>query len=176
MLTNPGVKNGILLGVVALIFAHVRYMIDPKMLFNGVSLLTYPLIIYFMYRSTVDEKNKNEGLLNFKKALNVTFSTIVIGNFIGAIYMYLMLNYFDPSLGNIMREVTIENAEFIMKLLGGEDQLIQDQDQITSQNTEISFPIMFRTYLRSLIFPGFVLALIVSAITKNVSSNNSQNA
>jgi len=148
-------------------------MMNPRMLFSGVALLAYLISIYFMYRSAVEEKSKNGGFLSFKKALNVTFSTIVIGNFIGAVYIYLMLNHFDPTLGEVMRDVTAENAEYIMKLLGGEDQLAQVQDQVESPNIEMSFPIIFRNYLHGLIFPGFVLALIISAITKNQNSNES---
>ncbi len=171
MFANSGVKNGIILGVASIIFSHICYLIDPKMMLNGVSFLGFFIVIYFMYRSAVEEKRMNEDLLSFGEALKVTFLTYIIGNLIGSIYIYLMFNFFDPALHDVMKEVSIDNAEFFVKLLGGEDQLDQVHDQIESQDIQMSFSMVFLEYLVSLIFPGFVLSLIIAAITKKANTN-----
>lgn len=141
-------------------------MVDPKMLVNPVAYLSYIFILYFMYRSAVDERRKNEGLLSFSEALKVSFLTFVIGKLFYSIYIYLMFNYFDPSLNEVLREVTADTLEYFAKLAGAEDSLDQVHDQMESQNMQMSFSILFLDYLVELIFPGFIIALVISAITK----------
>jgi hypothetical protein len=170
MLSNSGVKNGIFLGVASTLFSHICYMINPKMMLNGVAFLGFLIYIFFMYRSAVEERSKNEGLLSFGEALKVTFITYIIGSFVSTIYMYLMFNVIDPGLYDVMKEINMDNAEFFTKLLGGEDQLDQVQDQIENQTITMSFSMLFLNFLVSLIFPGFVFSLIISALTKKAEA------
>lgn len=170
MFKNSGVKNGLLLGLVSTIYSHICYMINPKMLLTGVAYLSFIITIYFMYRSTADEKKINEGLLSFGEALKVSFLTYVIGGFIGAIYIYLMFNVIDPSLVDVMKEISIEQAETIAKFLGAEDQLENLPDEMDKQNLAMNFSMVLMNYLFSLIFPGFIFALVISAITKKEQS------
>jgi len=170
LFANSGVKNGLLYGIISIIFSHVCYMIDPKMMVNGVAFFGFLIPIYFMYRSAVEERGKNEGLLSFGEGIKVTFLTFVIGSLLGTIYTYLMFNVFDTGMHDVMREVSYDNAEFFAKLLGNEDQLDLMHDQIDSQNIQMTFSVLFFNYLVSLIFPGFILALIISAITKKIDA------
>ena len=176
MFANSGIKNGVFLGVGSILFSLICYMINPKWMLNGVAFLGFLIIIFFMYRSGVEERKKNEGYLSFGEALKVTFLTYIVGTLLSSIYMYLMFNVIDPSLHDVMREVSMDNAEFFAKMLGGEDQLDQVQDQLENQNIEMSLSMVFLNYLVGLIFPGFVFALVISAITKRTDSNNSLDA
>ena len=170
MFANNGVKNGIYLGIASIVFSHVCYLINPKMLLNGVAFLGFLIIIFFMYRSAVEERRLNEGMLSFGEALKVTFITFIIGSLISSIYVYLMFNHIDTSLNEVMKEVSLDNAETIANLMGTEDQIELMHDQIESQNIQMSFSMIFLNYLVSLIFPGFVFALVISAVTKKVNT------
>ena len=170
LFANNGVKHGIILGVASIIFTHVCYMIDPKMMLNGVAYLGVFITIYVMYRSAVEERRKNEGLLSFAEALKVTFLTYVIGSLLVAVYTYLMFNVFDTGLHDVAQEVTLDTAQFFAKLSGNEDQLGLMQDEIDSQNMQMSFSLIFLDFLVSLIFPGFVFSLVISAITKKINA------
>ena len=166
MLKNTGVKNGLIFGVVSLIFSHVCYMINPKWLMTGVAYLSIIITIYFMYRSAVEERRNNEGLLSFGDALKSTFLTYIIGTLIGAVYIYLMFNVFDTSLNEVLREISLEQGEMVAKFLGAEDQLDTLPDELDNQNIQMNFSMIFMQYLVGLIFPGFILALVISAVTK----------
>lgn len=167
MFKNPGVKNGLFLAVAYIIFTQVCYFIDPKSIFNFYQYIGFFITVFFVYRSAIDEKQLNEGVLTFSDALKVTFLCYAIGNVIWSIYYYLLINVFDPSLNDVAREVSLELAEGMLSAMGTEDQIDNLSDQLDEQNLTMSFPMIFMNYLVSLIFPGFVLALIVSAITKN---------
>ena len=166
MLKNTGVKNGLIFGVVSLIFSHVCYMINPKWLMTGVAYLSIIITIYFMYRSAVEERRNNEGLLSFGDALKSTFLTYIIGTLISAVYIYLMFNVFDTSLNEVLREISLEQGEMVAKFLGAEDQLDTLPDELDNQNIQMNFSMIFMQYLVGLIFPGFILALVISAVTK----------
>jgi len=170
MFKNPGVKNGIFLAIAYIIFTHVCYLINPKTIFNFFQYLAFFLSVFFVYRSAIEEKGRNEGLITFSEALKVTFLTYAIGGVIWAIYYYLLINVFDPSLNDVAREVTLELTEGMVDMMGADDQLDNIEDQLDEQNMTMSFPIIFMNYLVSLIFPGFILALIISAITKNAKN------
>lgn len=174
MFKNSGVRNGVYLGVASIVYSHVCYLINPRLMLNVASLFVYVIVLYFMYRATVDEKAQNEGYLSFGEALKVTFLTYVVGTFISSIYVYIMYNVVDPGLMEVAREVSIESAEFVTKLLGGnEEQLDQMYDQLESENLEMSFSMIFLNYLISLIIPGFIIAIIMSAIRKNPNADAS---
>ena len=140
------------------------------MMLNGVAFFSYLITIYFMYRSAAEERKMNEGLLSFGEALKVTFITYIIGGLLGSIYLYLMFNFIDPSLHEVLKEVSYDNVEMIANLSGTEDQLDLMHDQIESQDLQMSFSMVFLNYLVSLILPGFIFALIIAAITKKVNN------
>jgi len=171
MFSNSGVKNGVFLGLAILVFSLGCYFYNPKTLINSVALFVYVIILFFMYRSTSEEKRINEGYLSFGEALKVTFLTYTIGTLIHTIFTYVMFNFIDPSLNELMREVSIESAEFFAELIGNEAEMEQVYDQLEKQDITMSFSVVFFNYLIGLIIPGFIFALIISAITKKVPEN-----
>ena len=171
MFKNPGVKNGVFLAISYIAFTQICYHVNPKSIFNFFQYLAFFLSVFFVYKSAIEEKRRNEGLITFSEALKVTFLTYAIGGVLWAIYYYLLINVIDTSLNDVAREVTLELTEGMVDMMGGEaDQLDNLEDQLDEQNMTMSFPIIFMNYLVSLIFPGFILALIISAITKNAKN------
>lgn len=170
MFKNPGVRNGLFLAIAYIVFTHISYLINPKSIFNFFQYLAFFITVFFVYRSAVEEKRRNEGMITFSEALKVTFLTYAIGGVIWAIYYYLLINVIDPSLNDVAREVTLELTEGMVDMMGAEDQLDGLEDQLDEQNMTMTFPLIFMNYLVSLIFPGFILALIISAIIKNAKN------
>ena len=172
MLSNPGVKNGILMGVASIAYSLICYFINPKMMLNGWAFLGYIIIIFFMYRGPVEARKNGNGILKFGEALKISFLVYVLGTLISSIFVFLMFNYIDTSLNEVLREIQIEQTEFMVKLMGGEDQLDLIQDQIEQQDMQMTPSVMVLGYLVNLIFPGFVMALIIAAITKKTGSGS----
>lgn len=170
MFNKPGVKNGLLTGVTILIFSHVCYMFNRSMIITGLAYVTYLIPIFFMFRAAKEEKKLNEGLLSFGEALKVTFLTFVIGFFFYALYTYIMFNVVDPSLMDLTKEISINQAEMVGEYFGIEDQLENLPEEIDKQDLKMNFNMVLMNYLVALIFPGFIYALIVSSITKKESN------
>ena len=163
---NTGLKFGIYLGVFLSLYSLFSYLINPKWMFTGAAYLTFLFPIIAMYFAAREERTKNEGLLSFGEGLKATFLTYVIGKLIHTIFIYLMLNHIDPSLMEVMKEVSIEQAEWVAGIVGAEEQLDDLPDKLDEQAFEMNFSLLFMDYLMSLIIPGFLLALVIAAITK----------
>lgn len=168
-MTNHGVQNGLFAGLVGVVLYLLYWFINPDLLFN----MTLGLIVglgvyaYFMWRAGSATKEDNSGYLTFKQALKPTFLTFVVGSLIAVIFTYVLYNFIDPTLNDMLQEKSIEMAEKAAKMFGADDEALEQiREQVEAKGVSMSIGQIIQQYLVGLIFPGFILALIVSAIVK----------
>jgi small-conductance mechanosensitive channel len=168
-MTNHGVQNGIFAGLVGVVLYLLYWFINPNLLFNMTLGLIVGLGVYafFMWRAGSATKEDNSGYLTFKQALKPTFLTFVIGSLIAVIFTYLLYNFIDPTLNDLLQEKSIEMAEKAAKMFGADEEALEQiREQVEAKGVSMSIGQIIQQYLVGLIFPGFILALIVSAIIK----------
>jgi len=170
---NNGIKNGLFMGVASVLFSMILYFVNPKMMFGGVAYLGMLIPLYFMWKAGTDEKHDNGGYLSFGQGLKVTFLSIVVGFLISNLYNYVLINFIDPSLVDVLRETSMEAAEKMAGMFGGnEDAMEAMKDAMEEQEFAPTIGSTLLTYLVGLIFPGFIFALIISAIVKKDDPSN----
>jgi hypothetical protein len=168
-MTNHGVQNGIFAGLVGVVLYLLYWFINPDLLFNMALGLVVGLGVYayFMWRAGSATKADNSGYLTFKQALKPTFLTFVVGSLIAVIFTYLLYNFIDPTLNDLLQEKSIEIAEKAAKMFGADEEALEQiREQVEAKGVSMSIGQIIQQYLVGLIFPGFILALIVSAIIK----------
>ena len=168
-MNNPGVQNGIFVGLIVIVYNLVAWFINPELLFNWILglVIGIGLYVYFMWRAGNAEKMENGGYLTFKQSLKPTFLTYVVGSLIGIIFTYILYNFIDPTLNDMMLEKAIEMGEKMVKMLGGNEEAIEKaREEVENRGASMTIGTIIQQYLIGLIFPGFILALIVSAIVK----------
>lgn len=168
-MNNPGVQNGVFLGLILIVYNLVAWFINPDLLFNLTLafIVSLALYVFFMWRAGNTEKIENGGYLTFKQSLKPTFLTYVVGSLIGVIFTYLLYNFIDPTLNDMMLEKSIEMAEKMVKMFGGNEEAVEQAiAEVEKKGASMTIGTIIQNYLVGLIFPGFVLALIVSAIVK----------
>jgi hypothetical protein len=106
---QSAVKPGIIIGLVALVITYIAYFIDSSYLASGyfgliALVLFFSLIIYFgkEYRKEVG------GFMSFGTAFNFSFFAILISGVIGLIGNILLFHVIDPSLPQVLGELTFE--------------------------------------------------------------------
>ena len=167
-MNNPGFKRGLFFGGSAIALFLLAYLVNKRMIFSpGFGpLVTFVLPIVFMVFAAKDLRSDQEGFMSFGESLSVTFLTYVVGSFLYSMFNYVMTNIVDPSLLEIAREVALEAMD---KLSGffDEDQVDMMKEAV-EEGTENSGSIMSALlgWAITLIFPGFIMALIISAIMK----------
>jgi len=116
---QSAVRPGIILGLVSLVITYVAYFIDSSYLASGyfglvALVLFFALIIYFgkEYRKELG------GFMTFGVAFNFSFFAILISGVIGLIGSILLFHVIDPSLPQVLGEITFESQLEMMENFG----------------------------------------------------------
>ncbi len=164
---NPAIKNGLFMGVASILFTMVLYFVDSSMMFGGVAYLGFLIPIYFMWKSATEERANNGGFMTFGEGLKAAFLAAVIGGLIAQLFSYILMNYIDPTLIDTLRETSIASAEKMISMFGDNEEAAEAmREAMEEQDFTPTLISTLTTYLVSLIFPTFVIALIIAAITK----------
>ena len=116
---QSAVKPGLIIGLVTLVLSYLAYFIDVALLTAwyyglGILVLFFALIIYFgkEYRKEVG------GFMSFKTAFNFSFFAILISGVIGLIGNMLLFQVIDPSLPQVLGDITFESQLEMMGNFG----------------------------------------------------------
>ena len=165
---NAGVKNGLIYGVLSIIITLVLYMVNPKLMKDWkISLLIgFGVSLFFMINAAREEKSLNDGILTYGEALKTTFTVLAVGSFLGTIFSYILFNFIDPSLLDLMQETAIKTTESMMKSFGAPQEEI-DKAIETMEDNPVNFsPGRAAIQYISALFFALIYALIVSAFVK----------
>ena len=116
---QSAVRPGIILGLVSLVLTYVAYFIDSSYLASGyfglvVLVLFFALIIYF----GIEYRKEVGGFMSFGTAFNFSFFAILISGVIGLIGNILLFHVIDPSLPQVLGEITFESQLEMMENFG----------------------------------------------------------
>ena len=165
---NHGVSNGLFMGLVLIVYTLALYLINPELMFKmGLGMLVSILVyVVFMVRAGNATKADLGGYMSFKQALKPTFLVFVVGTLLYQIFYYVLFNFIDPSLMDVLLDNTIRITEWWLDLFNAPaDAREAAIAQVEEKGVSMGIGQIVQQYLMSLIF-GFIIALIVSAIIK----------
>jgi hypothetical protein len=162
-------KPGIVMGLISMAITYITYFIDSSLLasvwFGLGSLVVFiSLIIYFgsQYRSELG------GFMSFGAAFNFSFIAILVSGFLSFIGQILLFQLIDPSLPEVLAEITFENSLKMMESFGQNPDSMPTEalDALREQSEGVySLGGQIKNFGMSLI--GFaIIALILAAILK----------
>lgn len=165
MNNNIALKYGLIAGVGVVAYFLLFYMNNVKLFFNPVVAWS-SLIIYIagMVKACVDQR-KMQADFPFKDALRTAFLTFTITSVTYYAFNYLLYNVFDPELVEVQKEILVAQ----MGKMAGRFQFSDLKDQI-EEFSKKDFRITIGNSLMALgqsLIGGFVLSLIVAAMTRN---------
>ncbi len=157
-------KYGLMAGVVAIVLSMILYLIEPHMYLKFGSYITFLPMVYFMVQAALSERKINNGIISFKDAFKNSWVTYLIYGVITTIFAYILFNFIDPGLNDLIKETAIEAFEKMRSFLGDEatDKAIESLENSSTQNVaNLSINFLF-----SLIVPGAMFAAIIALIVK----------
>ena len=167
---NHAVKYGVYYGGASIIISLLLWLISPESLFNmGIGLaIGFGLPILFMYLSINTTKVEQEGFISFGESLKASFLTYMLGSLIGVLFTFILMNYIDPSLLEMQKEMAIKIAEDMTSMFGAPEEAMEEmREEMENQNLDtMTFGQTMLTWLSGLIFPGLIITLIMSGILK----------
>jgi hypothetical protein len=181
-MNNPAVKYGVYYGAVLILLSIISWLLIPSIHYPTTmkeagfgSLLSFVLVIAFLYLSLKETRHLQEGFLSFGEGLKSSFITYMIGTLIGTIFSYLLLNYIAPDLLTLQKESSIAIANDMTSWMGDLSGIPEEELESLNDNMEaelelqdfgeFGFGTAILTWLSSLI-GGLILSLIMSAIMK----------
>jgi uncharacterized membrane protein len=163
-------KHGLIAGIAAVAIALLLYLIGPSYYLKYATIISYVIIIVFMIRSGNEVKKSNGGILSFGDAFKHSWVTHLIFSLIFTIFTYVLFNFIDPSLEELVKEEAIKMIEKMSGFMGEEgtskaiEAIEENGASQTIGNTAAGF-------LTSLLFPGALLALVIGLIIKREEGN-----
>ena len=156
---QSAVRPGIILGLVSLVLTYVAYFIDSSYLASGyfglvALVLFFGLIIYF----GKEYRNELGGFMTFGVAFNFSFFAILISGVIGLIGSILLFHVIDPSLPQVLGDITFESQLEMMENFGASpDSLAPEVLDEMREASAYNFTLMGQ-------LKGFGIGLIAYAI------------
>lgn len=164
-LESPPIRNGILAGIAGVIVSLLFYVTNVNMFFSISSWIVIVVYIFFMVKSAREARSQVESF-DFREAFQATFLVYVVGSLLNVIFYYVLMNFMDPELVEMQKEVAIDAVERMGGMLS-EDQLEAMVSEIQNQDMRFTLGRALYTLAFSLVFPGGLIAVIVSAIMKD---------
>ena len=167
------IKYGVLYSIISILSVMITYYINPKELFNFFSLKTiigFAIMFGFMYLAAKKARERAGGFIPFGEALVPAFLIYAIGGFIGALFMHFLMNYYDPSLHDVVKEFQRGVTQSTGEMMGlSEDQILEmveetELKQAEKNSSGIVEGIM--GYLFGCLWMGLPFAAIAAAIVK----------
>lgn len=166
---QAAIKPGFTMGLVALAVTYIAYFIDSSLMASGwfalvALIIFFALAIYFgiQYRTELG------GFMSFGTAFNFSFIAIVISGLVSLVGQILLFQVIDPSLPQVLAEVTFENSLKMMESFGqNPDSMPTEALDKLKQQSESSFTLggQIKNFGFGLI--GYaIIALILAAILK----------
>jgi hypothetical protein len=163
---NHFVKYGLMMGVASIILNVILYLYKPSLLLEAGSWIGLIIMIYFMVKSVSATKSENSGYLALNESFKSAWLAYVLGSFISSVFMFILVNYIDPTLIDTIRDTQIAvlkqtGQAFNLSEKDIDDQIstIEDTNPFGLAQIAVSIPVSF-------LFPGAILAIIIAAIMK----------
>lgn len=167
-MNNPGFKYGTQLGIASIIIYLLCYTIDKHMLYSMAfgPIIGIVLPVFFMVLAVKAAKIMQEGFISFGEALSPAFLTFIIGTLMSVVFSYVMTTMVDPSLQEIAKEAALAQVNNMAEIFGVDAGEMEQIELAIEDNVDVGLGKILLGWAFNLIFPGILIALIISAIMK----------
>jgi uncharacterized membrane protein (DUF106 family) len=165
--SNPGLKWGLVGGIVLILLNVLTYVAGPAVLFAWWnSVIQLAVFIVFAVLAGKEKKKQLGGYISFKEALQPVFTTFIIGTAIITIYQYILYKYIDPQLVDALKQNLLESTErWMHRFKAPQEEIDKQLDELAKTDFNVGLAKSFMDFLKGIIF-YFVVAVIISLIIR----------
>ena len=158
--TSVGVRYGLLTGVISIIFSFILFVSQADQ--SPVRWLGLVILIGGMVLAHNAYKAANHGFMNYSEGLGIGAVMSIISGTLSTAFSFIYMKFIDPEYMSRVMDVTRAKME---EKGGMTDEQIDQAVSMLQKFSSGGWMVLFGI-LGSLLF-GFLIALVVSAITKN---------
>jgi len=163
---NPAIRNGFYMGLGCVALSLIFYFISPAVMISWGSWISYLVVVYFMYRTISEIREENGGFISLGDGFKNSWISFIIGMTLSSLFSFVLINYIDPSLLDIIREEQIKALEKMGDLFNMPEEDLQKQIAVIEETNPFNPATYILGLLVSFLFPGSLIAVIIAAIMK----------
>lgn len=165
-MANHPVRFGLIAGGITVACMILLYFLSKSTLLQFGSMIEFVIVIYYMTRAVSATRTDGNGYIAFNEAFKASWLTFILASSIAAIFIFLLMNYIDPSLKDMLKQLQLESVEQITSIFRMSEDMkeqmitqIEDSDVNGIKSLAYQLPLSF-------LFPGVIYALVISLIMK----------
>ena len=158
--TSVGVRFGLLAGLVSIIFSFILFVTQNDQ--SPIRWLGLGILIGAMVMAHNAYKRAHNGFMNYSEGLGIGVIMGVVSGVLGTIFNFIYMKFIDPEYMSRLMETTRTKME---EKGGISDEQIDQAVSMMQKFSSGGWMVLFGVVVSLL--SGFLIALVVSAITKN---------
>ena len=153
-------QYGVIVGIIMIIYGTLLQVSGLALEYQSLSYINYIFLAVVIYLAHKKFKEDGDGFMSYGQGLGIGFWMSLIGGVISMVFSYIYMSFIDSTI----MEQAMDKARYDMEEKGMSDAQI---DQAMSITEKFMTPEMiFVMGIVGMLIFGFILSLIVSAITK----------
>ena len=153
-------QYGVIVGIIMIIYGTLLQVSGLALEYQSLSYINYIFLAVVIYLAHKKFKEDGDGFMSYGQGLGIGFWISLIGGVISMVFSYIYMSFIDSTI----MEQAMDKARYDMEEKGMSDAQI---DQAMSITEKFMTPEMiFVMGIVGMLIFGFILSLIVSAITK----------
>jgi hypothetical protein len=165
--SNPGIKWGLLVGVIMIVWNLLTWQAGYEYLFS-LKLKFAQFVVWAILGicSGIARRKELGGFIGIKDAIKPIFTTFIISSLLVAIYNYVVFTYVaSPEFLEVSKQYLMKDTEWLLSAFKAPQEEIDKQlKDLKGADYQVTISSSFIEYLRNLIkffIVSVVLALIV---------------
>lgn len=160
--SKTGVILGLISGFAGIILYWLLYQSEPQLLFKGLGIFSFLLVVVFMIITGIATQKKAGGQASFRQLLKPVFITFLLFMAMLSAFQYLMYNHLAPDMAEQYRLWSIERETQQLQKAGESDKVIAER---SAEWQEKDMQLTIMTVLQRFVFfliPGFFTAAFIT--------------
>lgn len=169
---NTPIRWGLIGGLADIILTVVIYIVSPSVFAEFKFIIASILFaVFFMVWGGVTFRRENNNEISYWQAFGAVLLVAVIFNFSGILFSYILMNYIDTQLPELIMQAVINNTTEMMEQFGAPDAEIEKAlSQIEQSDTSFGLKKHITNFLWMSAFYA-AIGLVVAAFIKRNPDN-----
>ncbi|MBK9150342.1 MAG: DUF4199 domain-containing protein [Saprospiraceae bacterium] len=160
------VNQGMLYAAATILITLALYFTDAGIMMKYSSWIVYLAALYFMVLAVQNTRNDNGGYIALSEAFKQAWLVFVIGISLHSAFSYVLYNYIDSSLLDVLRETQMESLEKMAKTFKMDEETLNKAKAEIEAENPFNLKALLIALPVSYLFPGSLMAIVIAAILK----------